>query len=702
MLRTAITVACLLFVAPAANPQSAPATQASNPFFEQWKTPFGVPPFDRIKPEHFTPAFDKAMAEQRREIEAIAASPQPPTVANTFEAMDSAGDLLERVTGVFFNLMSAETNDTLQAIARETAPKMSALQDDIMLNERLFARVKTVWEKRTALNLGGEQLRLVEETYKSFVRNGANLNAEQKQKLRAINKEMSGLGLRFGNSLLKETNSYRLVIEKKEDLAGLPEGTVAAAADAAKAAGLSGKWLFTLQAPSIWPFLTYAENRELRRQILTAYFSRCDHGDEYDNKKILTRVATLRSDRARLLGFPTYAHLALEERMAKDPAKVYEFLNRLWEPALAVAHREAEAIQSMIREQGGDFKLEAWDWRFYAEKVKRARYDLDEDQARQYFTLDNVMQGAFHVANRLYGLKFTERKDIPVYHPEVRAFEVTEGGRHVGVFLADYHPRPGKRGGAWSSSYRGQHMANGRDIRPVVVNVCNFTRPSAGTPALLRLEEVRTLFHEFGHGLHSLLSQIRYQSLSDVPRDFVELPSQIMENWSLEPEVLSVYAKHYKTGEAIPAELVAKIKKAAKFNQGFATVEYLAASLLDMDWHSLKGGENLDARAFEKASLDRIRLMPEVGVRYRSPYFQHIFASAGYAAGYYSYIWSEVLDSDAFEAFKEKGLFDPATARSFRKNILEKRGTADAMEMYKAFRGREPSVEPLLEKRGLK
>jgi peptidyl-dipeptidase Dcp len=680
---------------------AAPAAD-TNPFFREWKTPFGVPPFGEIENEHFLPAIRKGIEEQRREVKAISGNSQAPAFANTIEALDSAGDLLEKVQSVFSNLTGADTNDQLQEISRKAAPLLAALRDDTFLDPRLFARVKALWDARDKLKLGPEPARLLEESYKTFVRGGANLDPDRKQRLRAINQEMSVLGIRFGTNLLKETNAYRLVVDRKEDLAGLPPATVAAAADAAKAAGLAGKWVFTLQAPSIWPFLSYADNRDLRRQILTAYTKRCDNGNEFDNQQILYRIATLRAERAKLLGFPTYAHFALEERMAKEPAKVYGLLNQLWEPALAVAHKEAADLQAMIKAQGRDFKLEPWDWRYYAEKVKAARYDLDENQVRQYFQLDNALQGAFYVARRLYGLTFVERKDIPKYHSEVRAFEVKDtDGSHLGVFLIDYHPRPGKRGGAWSSRYRGQRIKGGQDIRPIVVNVCNFTRPSAGQPALLSPEEVETLFHEFGHGLHSLLQRIRYGGLSRVPSDFVELPSQIMENWALEPEVLKVYAKHHQTGAVIPAELIAKMDRASKFNQGFATVEYLAASLLDMDWHSITGEPGQDAAGFERVSLEKMRLMPEIVVRYRSPYFQHIFAG-GYAAGYYSYIWSEVLDSDAFQAFKEKGLFDPVTAAAFRKRILEKGGTADAMEMYKSFRGREPSVEPLLQKRGLK
>ncbi|MFB3905592.1 MAG: M3 family metallopeptidase [Acidobacteriota bacterium] len=676
----------------------------NNPFFMEWATPFQVPPFDQIRTEHFLPALREGIAQQRREVEAVIKNQETPTFANAIEALDACGEFLDRVEGVFGNLRSAETNDQLEQIAKEISPELTALRDDILLSEELFAKVRKLWEQRDQLALSAEQRRLLDETHKDFVRGGAKLGPEQKKRLRAINEELALLSLKFGQNLLKETNGYRLVIEKNEDLAGLPEPIVAAGAEAAEAAGLAGKWVYTLQAPSIWPFLSYARNRELRRQILTAYAMRGDNGNEYDNKSVLSRLAALRVERARLLGYPTHADYVLEERMAKTPGKVYQLLNELWTPALGVAKKEATDIQAMIKAEGPDFKLEPWDWRYYSEKVKKAKYDLDENQIREYFTLDSVRQGSFYVANKLYGLTFEERTDIPKYHPEVRTFEVKDAdGRHLGVFLADYHPRPGKRVGAWSNRFRSQYRKNGKDIRPVVVNVCNFTRPAGQQPALLRLEEVETLFHEFGHALHALLSKVQYKSLSGtaVPRDFVELPSQIMENWALEPEVLKAFARHWKTGQVIPDDLVAKIKKAEKFNQGFATVEYLAASFLDMDWHTLTEPREVEARTFEKAALDKIHLMPEIISRYRSAYFQHIFAG-GYSAGYYSYIWSEVLDSDAFQAFKEKGLFDPVTAKSFRTNILEKGGTMDAMEMYKAFRGREPSVEPLLEKRGLK
>ncbi len=680
----------------------ASAAHETNPLLTEWSTPFGVPPFDRIKEEHYFPAFQKAIAIKRQEVDAIIKNVQPATFANTIEALDASGELLDRVGSVFSNLKSAETNEQIQEIARQVAPLTSALHDDILLNELLFARVKAVWERRDTLGLNPEQHRLVEETYKDFVRGGANLSAEQKTRLRAINEELSLLALQFSDNLLKETNAYRLVIDKREDLAGLPENVVAAAAEAAGKAGMEGKWVFTLHAPSIWPFLSYADNRELRRQILTAYTKRGDQGNGQDNKAILARTVALRAERARLLGYASHAHFVLEEQMAKTPEQVYRLLNQLWTPALAVAKKEAADLQAVIQKEGHDFKLESWDWRYYTEKVRKTRYNLDENELRPYFSLENVRQGAFYVAGRLYGLTFVERTDLPKYNDEVRTFEVKDAdGSHLGVFMVDVHPRASKRGGAWCSGFRDQYVRDGRDIRPIVANVCNFTRPAGGAPALLSLEEVETLFHEFGHGLHSLLSRIHYRTLGRVPRDFVELPSQIMEHWALEPQVLKIYAKHWQTGEPIPDSLIARIKEAERFNQGFATVEYLAASFLDMEWHVLGDVKGLNATSFEDAALTKIGLMPEIVTRYRSPYFQHIFAG-GYSAGYYSYIWSEVLDTDAFQAFKEKGIFDPATARSFRTNILEKGGTEDAMAMFKRFRGREPSVEPLLEKRGLK
>ncbi|HVN76012.1 MAG TPA: M3 family metallopeptidase [Thermoanaerobaculaceae bacterium] len=689
--------------APPAAAQAAPAADA-NPFFAEWTTPFGVPPFGMIKDAHFLPAFQEGIARKRAEVDAIVQSGEAPTFANTVAALDAAGDFLDRVQTVFFGLSSAETTDALQRIAKEVSPQLSALNDDINLNEALFARVRAVWETRNALELDREQRKLVDDTYKDLVRGGANLDREGRTRLRAINRELALEGLKFADNLLKETNAFRLVVERKEDLAGLPPGVVSAAAETAKSAKLEGKWVFTLQAPSIWPFLQYADNRELRRQILTGYITRCDHGDASDNKAVLAKIAALRAEKARLLGFATWADFVLDRNMAKKPEKVYGLLDQVWTPALRVAHREAADLQAAIKADGKEFKLEPWDWRYYSEKVKKARFDFDEEALRPYLELDHVREGAFFVANKLYGITFTERTDIPKYHPEVRTFEVKDAdGSFLGVFMTDYHPRAGKRGGAWSGRYRDQFVRDGKDIRPIVVNVCNFSRPTADTPALLSLEEAETLFHEFGHALNSLVSRVHYHGSARVPRDFVELPSQIMENWVLEPEVLKAYAKHWKTGEAIPAALVAKVEKARQFGQGFASVEYIEASYLDMDWHTIADTKERDATAFENATLARIHAMPEIVVRYRSPYFAHIFGpGGGYSAGYYSYIWAEVLVADAFQAFKENGIFDKATAASFRANILERPGTDDAMAGYVRFRGHEPSVEPLLVKRGLK
>jgi peptidyl-dipeptidase Dcp len=699
-----VRLAVVLSVLASAVPVAAQApVPPPNPFFEEWATPFGMPPFDRIQPEHFRPAFEAGIAARRKEVEAIASNPAAPTFANTVEALENGGLALARVSDVFFTLTGAETNDALQAINKEVAPKLSALRDDILLNEKLFERVKAVWEAREKTALTVEQKKLLEETYKDFVRGGANLAPDAKKRFREINQELSVLGLKFADNLLKETNGFRLVVDRKEDLAGLPPAVVSAAADAAKAAKLEGKWVFTPQAPSIFPFLTFAENRDLRKKILDGYLRRADHGDALDNKTTLARIAALRSERARLLGYKTHADFVLDENMAKTPAGVYGLLNRIWPASLGLAKKEAGELQAAIKADGKDFSLEAWDWRYYAEKVRKARFDLDDQALRPYFPIDRVREGVFYAANRLYGLTFTERTDVPKYHPEVRVFEVKDAdGSFLALYTADYFPRPGKRSGAWCGRIRRGWGSGSREIRPIVTNVANLTRPVGDGPALLSLEEVRTVFHEFGHAVHGFVSRTAYRTTASTPRDFVELPSQIMENWALEPEVLKVYAKHWKTGETIPLELVAKIEKAAKYGEGFRTTEYLAASFLDMDWHTLPEPKEPDATAFESASLAKIGLIPQIPSRYRSPYFQHIFGpGGGYSAGYYSYIWADVLVADAYAAFKEKGIFDKATATSFRKNVLEKGGTEDAMTLYTRFRGRAPSVEPLLVKRGL-
>jgi peptidyl-dipeptidase Dcp len=672
------------------------SAQDKNPLLSEWKTPFGAPPFAQIKEDHFLPAFKTAIAQQKGEVEALLRSLEVPTFKNTLEALDDSGALLAKVAGVFFNLTEANTNDRIQAVAQEVAPLLAAHQDDIALNPQLFRRVKAVFDQREKLGLSAEQRIVLDKTYRDFVRGGALLNEAQKTRFRKINEDLSLLELKFGENVLKENNAFKLVVTRKEDLAGLPEGQVQAAAEEA---GEKGKWVFTLRAPSIWPFLQYSENRELRRQLLAAYAARCDQGGATDNKAVLAQVASLRLEKAQLLGFKTWAAFVLDDRMAKTPEAAYGLLRRIWTPALAKAKVEAQELQALL----GSTKLEAADWRFYSEKVKKAKFDLDENALRPYFELDKVRNGAFQVAGQLYGITFTERKDIPVYNPEVRTFEVREkDGKVVGLFYTDYFPRASKRGGAWCQNFRDSQVRDGIETLPLVVNVGNFSRPSGSTPALLTPEEVETLFHEFGHALHALFTRCRYKTAANnVPTDFVELPSQVMEHWAVEPAVLRTFARHYQTGEVIPDALIAKIQKADTFNQGFITTEFVAAALLDMDWHSLTDSKPQDTTAFEKASLARMGLIPEILPRYRSTYFNHIMG--GYSAGYYSYLWSAVLDCDAFQAFKEKGnIFDPKTAAAFRREILSKGGNGDAAEMYRKFRGADPSVEPLLVKRGLK
>jgi peptidyl-dipeptidase Dcp len=694
----------LLMTAPHSAATSSEATPAENPLLaEHWDTPFGTPPFDLIRDEHFLPAFEQAMAEKRAEVAAISARTDTPTFENTIAALDRTGVLLEQVESVFSNLNSADTNDTRQSIARTLAPQRAALNDDILLDPALFARVKAVWDARDQEGLSHDQLRLLRETYRMFVRGGAALTPEQKERFREINRELASLSVTFGDNVLKATNSYRLVVDDPAELAGLPPRVVQGAAESAKAAGHEGKWVFTLHWPSLWPFMEAADSRALREKLLAAYAGRTGAGTEADNRPVLTRMASLRAERARLLGYASHADYVLEDRMAETPARAKALLDQVWPAARTVAAREAADMQAMIDAASGGFRLGAADWRYYAEKIRRERYALDEDTVRAYFPLERVRAGAFEVARRLYGITVTERPDLPTYHPDVKAFEVKEAdGRHVGVFYTDYFPRPGKRSGAWSSSYRSQRFADdGTFITPVVVNVGNFSRPSGGDPALLSLDEVKTLFHEFGHGLHALFQRVAYRGIRRTSTDFVELPSQIMENWAFEPEVLALYARHFRTGELIPDELVGAIRRARTFNQGFATVEYAAAAYLDLAWHTWTAPREVDADAFEQETLERLGMPAEILPRYRSTYFQHIF-SGGYSAGYYSYLWSAVLDADAFEAFREKGLFDPATAAAFRKEVLERGGSDEAMVMFLRFRGREPSVEPLLVRRGLK
>lgn len=693
---------CVVLLGACAVPSSDP--QSTNPLFGEFDTPFQVPPFDLIREKHFLPAFNEGIEREREEVLAIATSRDAPTFSNTIEALEYSGAFLTRVDNIFGNLTSAQTNDELQEIAREVTPLLTKHSDDILLDPGLFGRVKSVFDQKEALDLSPEQERLLDKYYRRFVRGGANLGETEQARMREINEEISMLTLEFGENVLEENNTFEMVLDNRADLAGLSDAIISASADAAADRGHEDKWVFTIHKPSLIPFLQFSDRRELREKMLKAYITKGANGNELDNKSILSRIAALRVERANLLGYPTHADFVLDENMSKVPANVYNLLNQLWEPALAMAQQEGRDMQAMIDAEGGGFKLEAWDWWYYAEKIKKARYDLDDEQLRPYFMLDNVREGAFDLATRLFGITFEEIVDIPKYHEEARAFEVKESdGSHIGVLYTDYFPRTGKRSGAWMNSFRKQMKENGRNVTPVILNCGNFSRPTGNQPALISLEETLTLFHEFGHALHGLLSDCTYpsQSGTSVPRDFVELPSQIMENWATEPEVMKSYARHYQTGEPIPDELIEKIKNASLFNQGFATVEYLAASFLDMDWHTMSEAVEVDADDFENKSMEKIGLMPEIVVRYKSPYFNHIF-SGGYSSGYYSYIWAEVLDADAFQAFKETSLYDQRVARSYRENILERGGTEDPMTLYVRFRGAEPSIDALLTRKGFK
>lgn len=679
------------------------AKKEMNPFFKNFNTPFETPDFSKIKEEHYLPAFKKGIEEHVKEIEEIVNSKQSPTFENTLVMLDESGQLLKKVEGVFYNLLEADTNEELQKIAKEVAPMLTEHYDNIFLNENLFVRVKDVFENRDKLNLNVEQKTLLEKIYKEFVRRGANLNAEQKERLKEINKKLSLLTLKFGENVLKEVNNYALVIDNEKDLEGLPKDVVNQASITAEKKGFKGKWVFTINRSSITPFLQYAKNRKLREKIFRAYIMKGDNNNEFDNKKIINEIVNLRLEKANLLGYKTHAHYVLDDNMAKLPENVYRLLNKIWKPALKRAKQELKELQAIADRMGDKIKIKPWDWWYYAEILKKEKYAIDDNILRPYFSLENVRKGIFMVANKLYGITFTERKDIPVYHKDVRAFEVKDKkGNHIGIYYVDYYPRDSKRGGAWMNAYRKQYVLKGKKIAPIICNVTNVTKPTKEKPALLSLDEVLTLFHEFGHALHGLMSNCTYYTLSgtEVSRDFVELPSQIMENWATEPEVLKMYAKHYKTGETIPDDLIKKIQNSSHFNQGFATVEYLAASYLDMDWHTIEKKQDFDVNMFEEESMKKIGLIPEIVTRYRSTYFNHIFSS-GYSAGYYSYIWADVLVADAFEAFKETSIFDKKTAESFLNNILSRGGTEDPMVLYKRFRGREPRIEPLLKKRGL-
>ena len=692
-----VMMTCLLMTA--VGQEAAPGS--GNPFFSPYKTPLNTPPFGLIRNEHFVPAIREGILRQQAEIDAIANNPAAPTFANTLGALDASGQLLSEVGSVFNALQGSDTNDAIQAIAKEISPLTAAHNDNIRLNEKLFARVKNVYDRRAALKLTPEERFLLQNSYRDFVRGGALLDAAKKARLRELNQQLAMLSLKFGDNLLAETNDFKLVLEDRADLAGLPPSVIAMAEATAQQLKLPGKWVFTVQVPSMIPFLQYSTRRDLREKLYRGYIMRGDRGNDRDNKDTVRQIVNLRIEKANLLGYKSHADFVVEVNMARTPAAVDAFLKRLWDPAQARARAEVADMQAIIDREGGKFKLAPWDWWYYAEKVRKEKFALDDAALRPYFRLENVRQGIFTLCDRLYGLKFLERRDIAVYHTEVQVYEVRDAdGKYLGVLYLDFHPRPGKRGGAWSSAFRREYYDQGKRVAPLSTITCNFTRPTADAPSLLSVDEVKTFAHEFGHSLATLLSNSVYRG-RNVPRDGVELPSQIMENWMLEPELLTAYARHYQTGAVIPADLVKKIENSSLFNQGFETVEYLAASILDMKWHELaKPQPALDVNRFESQAMSEIGLIPEITPRYRTTYFNHIFNS-GYSAGYYVYIWAAQLDADAFEAFKEKGLFDKATAASFRKNVLEPYGALELMPQYIAFRGAEPKIEPLLKRRGL-
>ncbi|WP_448520277.1 M3 family metallopeptidase [Rhodoflexus sp.] len=673
-----------------------------NPFFSAFNTPHETLPFDRIKLEHLMPALQEALAQGRKEIDAIANNSKAPTFENTIVALDQAGEMLDKVQSAMFNLNSAETSPELQKIVKEASPLLSEYSNDILLNAKLFDRIKKLYEQRSKLKLDAEGMTLLEKTYKQFARNGANLNEADKAKLREISKRLSELSLTFGENVLKETNDFAMQLTDEKDLAGLPDFVKDAARLTAKQRNMEG-WVFTLQQPSYGPFMTYSENRELRKKMFIAFSSRAAKGNENDNQAIIKEIVKLRHERAKLLGYASHAQFVLEERMAGSPEKVDSFLEELYNYAKPIADKQMSELLEYAKKNGfTEDRLQRWDYGFYAEKLKKEKFGIDNEALKPYFKLENVVQGTFTIANKLFGLTFKENEQIPVYHPEVKAYEVFDAnGKFVAVYYADFFPREGKRGGAWMTSYRDQYVKNGKDVRPHVSIVCNFTKPTETMPSLLTFDEVTTLFHEFGHALHGMLSQCKYKATSgtSVYWDFVELPSQIMENWCYEKEALDLFARHYQTNEAIPQDYIQKIIASANFMEGFATLRQLSFGMLDMAYHR-KAQEIEDVNAFEKAAIEKTNLFPDVAGISTSTAFSHVFAG-GYSAGYYSYKWAGVLDADAFDLFKEKGIFNKEVAESFRANILSKGGSEHPMTLYKRFRGAEPSPKALLKRSGL-
>lgn len=685
--------------------EPAASAERDNPLLAEWNTPFRVPPFDRIESTDYLPAMRDGVQQQQSEIDAIVANPDAPTFENTIVALEVSGSTLNAVRRVFFAVNGAHADDVIRDTARTIAPELSAHRDNIFLNAALFERVDAVYNMRDQLDLNAEQQRLLEETHKEFVRSGANLEPDAQARLREINSELATLSQQFQENVLDETNEFELLVTERADLGNLPVSLVALAAEEAKRRGhdCDECWAFTLQRPSINPFLQYSPNREMRRTMFEGYAMRGDNDNDSDNKAIVQRTVQLRAERAALMGYETHAHFVLSDNMAGTPQNAYELLDRVWKPALRVSKEERAALQAMMKEDGIDDALRGWDWRYYTEKVRKAKYDFDEATLRPYFEVNAVRDGVFALATKLFGITFEQLDNVPTWHPDQQVFEVREAdGSHLAILYMDFFARETKRGGAWMNALRSQSNVDGY-VTPIITNNFNYPAPTEDSPSLLSLGEAETLFHEFGHALHGMFSDVTYESLAgtSVPRDFVELPSQIMENWMREPEVLALFAKHYQSGEQIPQESIDKIRESATFNQGFATVEYVAAAYLDLAYHTLDSTEAVEPRAFEDGAMTDIGLIEEIIPRYRSGYFGHIF-SGGYSSGYYSYLWSEVLDSDAFQAFKETNLFDKDTAARYREEILSRGGTRPGMELYQNFRGRAPEIGALLEKRGLR
>ncbi len=676
-----------------------------NPLLAEWNTPFQVPPFDLINNAHYREAFAHALKLNEDEIDRIANNDEAPTFVNTIAAMENSGEALSKVSGVFFNLSGSNTNDEMQTIQREMAPKLSAHNSKVMLNEKLFARVEVLYLGREALDLNAEALRVLERYHSNFVRSGAKLEGDERKRMAEVSSELATLGTQFSQNILSDESSYELILEKGDDLAGLPDFLISAAAAAAKERGHEGKYVITLSRSLIEPFLQFSSRRDLRETAYMAWIARGESGGDTDNRELISRTLKLREERANLLGFKTFADFKLDDQMAKTPDAVRDLLIKVWEPAKKRAGQEVQKLQELANSQGANFKIAAWDWRYYSEKVRGAEHDLDEAEIKPYLQLERMIEAAFETANRLFGLSFEERNDIPKYHQDVRTYEVKNSdGEHVALFIGDYFARTSKRSGAWMSGFRSQEKLKG-DITPIIVNVMNFAKAPEGEASLLTFDDAHTLFHEFGHALHGMLSNVTYPSISgtSVARDFVELPSQLYEHWLDEAEILSKYAVHYKTGEAMPVELIEKLKAASTFNQGFATVEYTSSALVDLELHTMPADKAQDIGKIEKEILDKIDMPDAINMRHRTPHFAHVFSGDGYSAGYYSYMWSEVMDADAFEAFKETGdAFDKDTAERLLTNIYSAGGSRDPAELYVEFRGQMPSIDALLEGRGLK